>query len=858
MQLDPARLAEASIKSSLGQKKVLIKRLQNSRSAGEALNSLLQGHCHNAKDFMLVISTLSRRHNWLEALQVLHEMKNQIFELDVIACSSAMKAVSNAKKWAHASSLLAAAVNQGLEINVIAYTTLINAFKLGMKWKHATNTIHVMQKKQITPSLISYNCIMSACEKCQHWEAALHILQDFLQRELHPDTISYNALISAVQNSEQWERALSILFTMNSQNVVPDTISYNAVISSCSKGQQWESALDIFECMQQNSIENTVVTCNSMVTALSRGEQWERALSIFLSMQCMHLRPDIITYSSAISAYEEGRKWEEVLALIRNMYHNLIPPNVVTCNAAINAVGKCGQWQQAIHLFRLIQESQQLPDIVSFNTAIMSCATVSWHHALSLATSMRNFVLQPDAITHNTVLHSFAQCQQVDHAVSYLHGQQAEGFQPNVISFNSLLSACVTADQWFLALDVLSDMLVLRVTPDINSCTSAIYACEQLNLSEREKDIWRCLGGADLQSQFNAPLLASVANTVSVRLSLATRTQPCSKDMRNAAVRSNELFVARLQPTLVKGTPSELPSKTPYAKELSLLQYVIDTAEAGDSSSVCNAVERFGENVLSASHLWSKFAGGAKADILEAAVRTAPTGGGVLEIGTYCGYSAIRMSIALPGTYILTLEVDPIHVAVARNIITLAGLMHAIDIRTGHSNTLLPGISARYKNSGILPFSAIFMDRWGSQYHEDLLLLERHLLLGPQSVIIADNVLKTCAPLFLWQVTASKEYRTRVIPVNEFAMHSGDWMTVSSRRTSLTTLTAEMTETPEPPLELLNLHRESERMREIVFGPGRSSVPLAQRELFAKQARDCFMRAGIVPGIWLSELSLKS
>ena len=53
--------------------------------------------------------------------------------------------------------------------------------------------------------------------------------------------------------------------------------------------------------------------------------------------------------------------------------------------------------------------------------------------------------------------------------------------------------------------------------------------------------------------------------------------------------------------------------------------------------------------------------------VLIAAMAGIPKHARILEIGTYCGYSSIKMSTSMPTMHIDTLEVDPVHVVIARN-----------------------------------------------------------------------------------------------------------------------------------------------------------------------------------------------
>lgn len=104
----------------------------------------------------------------------------------------------------------------------------------------------------------------------------------------------------------------------------------------------------------------------------------------------------------------------------------------------------------------------------------------------------------------------------------------------------------------------------------------------------------------------------------------------------------------------------------------------------------------------------------------------------VLEIGTFTGYSALAMAAALPpGGRITTLDLDPKHVALAREHIAASPYADRIEVIEGpaiESLTSLPG-----------PFDLVFIDadKAGYRaYYEDVLPK-----LSPHGVIAVDNVL---------------------------------------------------------------------------------------------------------------------
>merc|ERR1712232_690546 len=163
------------------------------------------------------------------------------------------------------------------------------------------------------------------------------------------------------------------------------------------------------------------------------------------------------------------------------------------------------------------------------------------------------------------------------------------------------------------------------------------------------------------------------------------------------------------------------------------------------------------------------------------------------------------MASAWPRVHTFTLELDPTHVIVARNLLAFAGLVNMVDVSTGHCQDLLYKLH-HYNGQATLQFRAVFMDQKGSRFEKDLLTLENKTLLLPGAIVVADNVLKPGAPLFLWRLLRTAAYDTRIVRVNEFAMPSEDWMSISLRRCPLELRHA-------PPAELIQLDWESDRMR---------------------------------------------
>lgn len=109
----------------------------------------------------------------------------------------------------------------------------------------------------------------------------------------------------------------------------------------------------------------------------------------------------------------------------------------------------------------------------------------------------------------------------------------------------------------------------------------------------------------------------------------------------------------------------------------------------------------------------------------------------VLEIGTLGGYSTAWLACGLPADgYLISLEIDPKHAAVAKKNLSLFKFGDRINIKVGNALESLSNMV----EANLEPFDLIFIDAEKSQYKS---YLDWSLKLSkPGTVMIADNVVR--------------------------------------------------------------------------------------------------------------------
>jgi catechol O-methyltransferase len=118
----------------------------------------------------------------------------------------------------------------------------------------------------------------------------------------------------------------------------------------------------------------------------------------------------------------------------------------------------------------------------------------------------------------------------------------------------------------------------------------------------------------------------------------------------------------------------------------------------------------------------------------------------VVEIGSYCGYSAVRMASRFSNmlSKVYCIERESKCVEWTQRLASLAGLSDNVEVIEGE----VPAAIERLKLILTAPINLLLIDHDKVRYLNDLILFEESgLLLVPGGVVVADNVLSFGCPL---------------------------------------------------------------------------------------------------------------
>ncbi|MEY8016489.1 O-methyltransferase [Mycobacterium sp. HUMS_12744610] len=179
-------------------------------------------------------------------------------------------------------------------------------------------------------------------------------------------------------------------------------------------------------------------------------------------------------------------------------------------------------------------------------------------------------------------------------------------------------------------------------------------------------------------------------------------------------------------------------------REAAAVKYVLQHARPGDVDDVLAAIDTFAYEKSLLINV-----GDEKGQLLDAAVRRADPAL-ALELGTYCGYGALRIARAAPNAKVFSVELAESNAANARQIWAHAGVADRVTCvvgTIGDGGRTLDALAFQHGfGPGALGF--VFLDHDKNAYLDDLTSILDRGWLRPGAVVVADNVRIPGAPKY--------------------------------------------------------------------------------------------------------------
>ena len=320
------------------------------------------------------------------------------------------------------------------------------------------------------PSSITVAKLIKACST-EQWPKILQLLRELQASRLKQDVVPYSSAVTKLSRSESWQKALLLHMDMRRQRL-GDLGAYAALLTACRVGAAWCAALALLRELRSAGMQPDTVCSNAVVSALTRATQLSKALLGHLAWETANMN------SILMSLRHIPTSWTHALHVLEHMQRRRIPADVGTLKSAMSI---CGNSRPDL-VPGLSRQLQVQPDTVALNMHLGFLEKrhdwqAALHELRSLNPELGGTGLRPELITYNTAISACSKAARWAWALELLAAMVSSALKPDEVTTGSLITACSTTGRWLLALQLL--VASNQSPPNLIAVHSAITACEK-------------------------------------------------------------------------------------------------------------------------------------------------------------------------------------------------------------------------------------------------------------------------------------------------------------------------------------------------------------------------------------------
>ncbi|KAJ2721711.1 hypothetical protein GGI07_003767 [Coemansia sp. Benny D115] len=242
---------------------------------------------------------------------------------------------------------------------------------------------------------------------------------------------------------------------------------FNHVIFANMLAGRKAEAMQAYDLLIDSGLQPDQTTFANLTMVHAKAGDLETAISMFKQLDDRGLQPTMYSYGTLIKAYMEFNRIDDAFRVYETMKAREMWPNLPVYNNLIVACLKVGNFKRAWGMFEHLRYTIAQPDEISFSIMIHACAkNGEVEKAMNLFEEMISSKLALSDVTFNSLIHACAlRPDYFDEGFRLIQLMEANGFQPDFYTYNTLIYACARKKNLGLARDLFRDMLEKSLDP---------------------------------------------------------------------------------------------------------------------------------------------------------------------------------------------------------------------------------------------------------------------------------------------------------------------------------------------------------------------------------------------------------
>ena len=372
-------------------------------------------------DWNVMIGGYVQHNRVKDAMQLFHQMRQEHVQADKITYLSILKACASplSLKWGREVHVLIR--RDGLESDIRVGTALIQMYaKCG----------NIEEARQAFDNLTNRNVSWTAM-------VGAYAQSGSIGNTKVEDIVTWNVMIGAYAGSGRGVEAYDLYLKMKEEGFQPDAVTYMSLLNDCASTGALEWVKDVHRHVLDGGHESDVRVGSALIHMYAKCESIEDAAVVFDSMK----ERNISTWNVMIGAYAGSGRGVEAYDLYLKMKEEGFQADAVTYMSLLNDCASTGalEWVKEVH--RHILEGGYESDLrVGSALVHMYAKSGSVEDARMVFDRMK----ERDVITWTVMIGAYAGHGRGVEAYDLYLKMKEEGFQPDAVTYMSLLNDCAS------------------------------------------------------------------------------------------------------------------------------------------------------------------------------------------------------------------------------------------------------------------------------------------------------------------------------------------------------------------------------------------------------------------------------
>ncbi|CAM6129433.1 unnamed protein product [Calypogeia fissa] len=382
----------------------------------------------NVYTWTTMIGALAENGCGHEAYRLFLKMKQEGFQPNAITYTSILNASASSGALEWVKEVHGHATEAGLESDVRVGSALVHMYAESGSLDDARLVFDRMEKRDVA----TWNVMIGGLAKHGYGHQAYRLFLLMREEGFKPDVITYTSILNASASAEdlEWVKELHGHATIAGLDL--DVRVGNALVHMYAKSGSIESARQVFDRME----ERDVYTWTIMIGGLAEHGCGLEAYRLFLKMRHEGLEPNAITYTSILNASASAGALDWVRVVHDHATKAALDCDVHVANVLVHMYSESGSLDDA----RLVFDRMEKRDLVTWNVIIGALAKYGCGlEAYGLFLQMRQEGFEPNAITYTSILNASASAGALEW-VKEVHGHACKaGLELDVRVGNALV-----------------------------------------------------------------------------------------------------------------------------------------------------------------------------------------------------------------------------------------------------------------------------------------------------------------------------------------------------------------------------------------------------------------------------------